>query len=332
MLRLFFGFMDELDAVGKGSYQVGDAVIYTLLTAPSRIYEFFPMSVVIGGMLGLGALASHSELTILRAAGISTVQIAGSVMRAALILMVLVFLLGEYVAPSATKMADNLRSMQIHGRETAQGREGIWLKNGTQFIRVGKVGLDSSLRDVQFFEFDASLRQLLRVYEAKAVIHVKDTYWVLQDVKGSQIEQDEIRAIAVQQQDWRDAFTPDKLGIVKLKPESLNIIGLQEYITYMDMNQLDSRRFQLAFWRKISAPLSIAVMLLLSLSFIFGPLRSGTMGAKILVGVLAGFAFDISSRIFGDTALVYNLPAFVGAFTPLVFFGAGSLFLMRKAG
>jgi len=331
VLRLFFGFMDELENIGEGDYRLTEAIYYILLTAPGRIYEFFPMSVVIGGMLGLGTLAAHSELTVLRAAGISTIQVSLSVMRTALVLMALVFAIGEFVAPQSDAMAQNLKSLAKHGDKVAEGRRGVWLRNGNHFVYIEQVEIDSTLSRLQFFKLNGSM-QLEQAFSAEKGQHQNRGNWLLTGVKGSQIEMDNIKNIDQARLIWENAFTPEQLGLVQLKPESLNLAGLNDYIGYLNDNQLDSNRYQLAFWRKIVTPISVGVMLMLSLSFIFGPLRSGTMGGKILVGVMAGFAYSISDRVFGDTALIYNLHPLVGAILPAVMFSSISIYLLKKAG
>ena len=99
---------------------------------------------------------------------------------------------------------------------------------------------------------------------------------------------------------------------------------------YRKGNGQDSSRYELAFWRKLLQPVSIAVMLLMALSFIFGPLRSVTMGARVIMGVLTGFGFFITNEVFGPLSLVYSLPPFVGAILPsLLFAGVAALLLQR---
>ncbi len=331
VLRLFFDFMEELDNIGQGDYRIAEAIYYILLTAPGRIYEFFPMSVVIGGMVGLGNLAAHSELTILRAAGISTIQICLSVLRTALLLMILVFVLGEYVAPRADALAQNLRAIALHGDKVAEKRKNIWLRNGNHFVLIDQVEVDSTLTGIQFFQLDQQMR-LTKVFVAERGQHQNSGNWLLTGITGSELNSEQIYPITEERWIWQKAFTPEQLGLVQLKPESLNLTGLSDYIGYLKENQLDSSRYQLAFWRKIVNPISVGVMLMLSLSFIFGPLRSGTMGGKILVGVMSGFAFSISNRVFGDTALIYQLHPLIGAVLPALLFSSISVYLLKRAG
>src|SRR3546814_5476436 len=72
--------MDNLGSIGQGDYGVGTALLALLLTLPRRLYDLFPYAAVIGSLMGLGALAASSELTALRAAGLSRQRIGGSAM------------------------------------------------------------------------------------------------------------------------------------------------------------------------------------------------------------------------------------------------------------
>ena len=129
---------------------------------------------------------------------------------------------------------------------------------------------------------------------------------------------------------WDSTLTPDKLGIVSVKPEALSIRGLNDYITYRINNEQDTSRYELALWRKLLQPVTVCVMLLMALSFIFGPLRSVTMGARIIMGVLTGFGFFITNEVFGPLSLVYNIPPALGALLPsLLFAGIATVLLSR---
>jgi lipopolysaccharide export system permease protein len=129
---------------------------------------------------------------------------------------------------------------------------------------------------------------------------------------------------------WRSTLTPDKLGVVTVKPESLSLRGLSDYLEYLEANKQDPSRYLLAFWRKIAQPFTLAVMLLVALSFIFGPLRSVSMGARIMMGVATGILFFIVNEVLGSLSLVYQLPAIFGAFMPSLIFVSIALYLMNK--
>jgi lipopolysaccharide export system permease protein len=110
----------------------------------------------------------------------------------------------------------------------------------------------------------------------------------------------------------------------------LSIRGLVDYLDYLEVNQQDTSRYQLALWRKIVQPITLAVMLLVALSFIFGPLRSVSMGARIMMGVATGILFFIANQTFGSFSLVYQIPAIWGALMPSILFTAVALYFFNK--
>ena len=72
-------FGKQLGKLDKNGFTATQAAAYILLTVPRRLYEYFGNAALIGGLLGLGGLASSGELTALRAAGMSKLRIAVSV-------------------------------------------------------------------------------------------------------------------------------------------------------------------------------------------------------------------------------------------------------------
>lgn len=134
----------------------------------------------------------------------------------------------------------------------------------------------------------------------------------------------------LEEDQWQSSLTPDKLSVVSIKPEALSIRGLVGYLDYLKTNSQDPSRYELALWRKVMQPVTVAVMMLVALSFVFGPLRTVTMGARVLLGVVAGFSFYISNEIFGPMSIVYELPAYVGAVAPSLLFTGVAFYFIRR--
>ena len=138
-LDLFFNLVNELRFVGKGDYTVPKVFLYLLLSAPSKVYTLFPWAALIGGIIGLGNLANHSELVVLRVAGVSVFRIAASVLKSAFVLTLLVVLLGEGVAPMADEYAQQKRTLALSGGQSIQTQYGLWIKQGQTFTHVQSI-------------------------------------------------------------------------------------------------------------------------------------------------------------------------------------------------
>ena len=321
-------WVDQLRVVGRGSYTMMDAGIYVLFLIPRDIEMFFPMAVLLGALIGMGMLASNSELVVMQASGMSRLQITQSAMKTAIPLMIMVMVLGEWGAPIAEKSAKELQAFKISGGSLIKSHRGIWAKDGDLFVNIGEVQDLNTLNNITLYAFN-ELLQLTHVTHADHAVF-NDNAWQLSTVEMTYITDDRVQRDYLDTDVWQSTLTPDKLSVVSVKPESLSIQGLMGYLDYLKINQQDPSRYELALWRKIMQPVTVAVMMLVALSFVFGPLRTVTMGARVLLGVIAGFSFYISNEIFGPMSIVYELPAVVGAMAPSILFTSLALYYIRK--
>lgn len=329
-LSALIKFIEQMKQVGRGSYDMTVAAIYVLLSLPRELEQFFPMATLIGGLIGMGILASNSELVVMQAAGQSRWNIITSAMKSALLMVLFVMSIGEWVAPLTETKAKEIRTQAISGGSLFASDKITWAKDGDNFVSIGEVVDTQTLRRVNVYEFDENL--VLKQITSALQANYNENGWQLEQVKYTFIGNQRIRYEQVDKGVWSSTLTPDKLGVVTIKPEALSIRGLIEYVNYRNNNSLDPSRYELALWRKVLQPLSIGVMLLMALSFIFGPLRNVSMGARVISGVLTGFGFFVSNEIFGAFSLVYQLPPFLGAALPSFVFAAFSIFLLQRKG
>jgi lipopolysaccharide export system permease protein len=327
-LSSLISFVDQLRRVGQGDYDMVVAGIYVMMSIPREVEQFFPMATLIGGLVGMGILASNSELVIMQSAGQSRWNIIASAMKSAIIMVMFVMALGEWVTPVAESRAKELRTQAISGGRLYSSDKLDWAKDGQNFVSIGEVISSSQLLDITIYEFDNDL-QLRKITTADSGKFVQDN-WQLTNVNNTYLSDEQILVRDSKEQNWLSSLTPDKLSVVTVKPEALSIRGLAEYILYLENSSQDPSRYKLALWRKILQPISVTVMLLMALSFIFGPLRSVTMGARVIMGVLTGFSFFIANEVFGPLSLVYNLPPIVGALLPSMIFAGVASYLLRK--
>lgn len=321
-------FVEEMKAVGRGSYDLSHAALYVLYFIPRDVEMFFPMAALIGGLIGIGMLASNSELVVMQASGLSRLDIIKSVMKSASVLIIISMLVGEWVAPVGESSARQVKAQAISGGSLISASGGTWAKDGDLFVHINEVEDTGSLKGVQIYRFNDALK-LTSWLSAEKATYQKDA-WLLSEVVETHISNGEIKSENLQIKSWQSSLTPDKLGVVTVKPESLSVRDLLEYLDYLKENDQDPSRYQLAFWRKVVQPITVAVMILVALSFIFGPLRSVSMGARIMMGVATGILFFITNQVLGSLSLVYQLPAIFGALMPSVIFTSVALFFIKR--
>lgn len=328
-LALLFAYIDELGDI-SASYGLLDAGVWVLLTIPRRIYEMLPMAALIGCLIGLGNLASSSELTIMRAAGVSIRRIVWAVMKPMLVIMLAGVLIGEYLAPWSENLAQANRATAQGGGEAQSSKRGLWHRQGDEFIHINAVQPNGVLLGVTRYQFDAQ-RNLLSASFARRALFQSD-HWQLEDVVTTQLQEQSTAVVNSPSQRWDVQLNPQLLGTVVLEPEALSVTGLWRYIHYLADQGLANGRYWLAFWSKILQPLVTAALVLMAISFIFGPLRSVTLGQRVFTGVLVGFVFKIGQDLLGPSSLVFGFPPLLAVLIPAAICALAGLLMLRRAG
>jgi lipopolysaccharide export system permease protein len=323
----FFTFLGQLGDLER-AYGVLQAVFYVLLTIPRQAYEIFPTAVLLGSLLSLGNLAANSELVVMRAAGLSVKRVAWSVMQGGFLLMVFAAALGELVAPGSEQYAQNLRTSALSGYITLQSEYGFWARDGSSFVNIRRVLPGARLEDIYIYDYgpDEQLRSV--THAASAQYH--DGKWLLDDIRESQISVDRVTTRVQKSAEWRSLLNPELLDVLSVDPEDLSAWSLYKYVAYLKNNNLDAKRYQLAFWVKVVTPLSTLVMLLITVPFVFGPLRSSGAGLRILVGVMVGMGFYLMNQTLNRLGIVYGLSPLISAVAPSLLFAVGGLLAMKK--
>jgi lipopolysaccharide export system permease protein len=352
---MFVTFVDQISYLGTGRYGLWDAMWFVLLSTPRIIYEVFPMAVLLGAILGLSLLALGSELIVMRSSGISISQITAAALKLGVVLAVLALVIGEFVAPRSETMAQRVRAAALESSIERKGNFGLWMRDKNMYVNIGEVLPDLTLQDVRIFEFDGAdqLRLLLsadigRPHERskdddrlkKPAASVRDEcdqdageHWHLQQVQQTTIDEQgrvdpdpdpDLRAC------WYTPVTPQMMSIFLVQPEQLSIGQLRHYIGHLAANSQDTRHFELAYWSKLVLPLSMGVMLILAIPFVFGNLRAGGMGRNLFIGIMIGMVFFAANKVLGYIVLVYNLPPIAGATLPTVVFLMAAVWLYRQ--
>ena len=330
-LTTFFGFLGEVDRIGTGDYGLTDAIEYVLLSIPQGAWEMFPVAALIGTLLGLGGLASGSELVAMRAAGLSLLQVARAAVVGGVLLAIVALLLGDVVAPPAEQYAQYRRAVATYGELSVAGGQGVWARDGRAFVNVRQLSAGQRIDGIYLFEFDDEGR-LRRAAQAAAARYSADEGWALENVEETLIDVDgTTRTVAEPLRRWQTELSPDLLNLFVVDPGSLSAVGLYRYVAYLQSNGLDATRYQHAFWAKLVAPVSVIVMVLLALPFVTGSQRSGAASRRLMIGLLIGVAFYMTNRVLGYSGEVFDLNPVVLAWLPTLALAAATLFALTRA-
>ncbi len=334
-LFALFDLIKEFDDVGRAGYRVGHALAFVALLTPSRTYELMPIAALIGTIYALSKLAANSEFTIMRVAGLSTRRLAVTVVQIGAAFMVLTYLFGEAVAPSAEDLARRLKLRASGAALAHEFRSGVWLRDlvtdggdgepRLRFVNVDHVNTDTSVDHWQIYEFDQQMR-LRSVSTADSGRYVRGVGWDLSNVVETTIPAlvagdaapttQHTEVVQQPQRLWHSGLTPQIFGALLLQPERMGALNLLRYIRHLAESRQRTDRFEIAFWSKMFYPLAILVMMALALPFAYLHVRSGTMSFKVFCGIMIGVIFYASNKLFSHLGLLNTWPPIVVAALP----------------
>jgi lipopolysaccharide export system permease protein len=311
----------------KMDYGFVDALAYVATTLPRRIYENIPLSALIGCLVGLGLLASNTELVIMRSAGVSLLRIIGFVLRPVMLFIVAAVLLGEYAVPYTDQLAEGRRAMLLGKQDLSRG---FWNKENNEFIHVSVVFPSGDLFGVSRYQFDKDAELQSASFSASA--NFTERGWLERDGVVTYFGDQQTKAEQFAQREWNSTMSPQLLRLVSMEPESLAVSELYHYANYLQQQGQSAGIHWLAFWNKALQPLTTLSLVLIAVSFIFGPLRESTTGLRIFAGVVTGIIFSTSQDLLGPASLVYGFPAFWAVLLPIAVSICIGLLLLRRVG
>lgn len=317
-LNFFLNLLGEFRDIGTGDYGFSQALVHVFLNLPHDLYQFFPMLMLLGGVLGLGILSSHHELVVMRASGVSLLRIVRAVIIAAIVLVIAATIIGEGIGPRAVFLADKHKQSAENGGQAVATASGVWIHEGNNFLHVDRVMGHKHLEGVKRYEFDNQHR-LLAAYYVKS-LDFQDGQWQLHQLAKTTFANDHTYSEIVDKGTWNLTMNPSLLDVGLVEPKELSLVNLAKYSQHLAENGQNATRFEFEFWKRIFQPITTLVMVLLAIPFVFVAPRSVSMGKRILLGVIIGFVFYIMNAFLGQFSVVFQITPWVAAILPTLLF------------
>lgn len=314
-LGALFTFIQQQDDIGVGSYRAIDAMLYVLLGVPQQVFEMLPIAALIGALLGLGSLARGSELTVMRASGISTTRVALSASIAGCALLLVAVVVGEYLAPPMQQLARQTKAFSKFQNVSFAGRGGAWVRDGDLLLNVDQQSGAVEFGGMLVFELtrDHRLAAMGRATRARALT---ENEWQLEDYAESRFSGDYVSGRRASTRVLPSGIGGSFLGLTISDPEDIEMRSLWRVMQGLAGNGLDARPYEFAFWSRIARTVAILFAVLLAVPFVFGPLRSSGTGARTMIGLIIGIVFFLMQRMLESGVIVFDAPPILLAWLP----------------
>ena len=334
-LDVMLALVTEIGDVGKGDYTFGKAVAHVVYTAPRRAYTLFPTSAVIGALMGLGQLAASSELTALRALGLSRRRLSLTVAGAVALLTAVMVFNGETLGPWGDRMSNIVKQTSTH-RDTVVARySGLWAREGEVILNAqggqersenGRTWLE--LRDVRLYEFEEDGR--LKSISHAATAEHRPGSWLLRNVTRTLFDAKSVRRETIAEQQWASQLDTAALTADLDSPRYLASNELRDAMEYRERNGLDANEFEQLYWGRWFYPFNALALCLAAVPFAFGTLRSGGLGRRLFLGIVFSLGFWLVQETFVRAARAFQLDYRVAYVAPTILMLALSALLFRR--
>ena len=329
VLGALFVFIDQQKDIGIGHYTAFGALWYSLLNLPQQAYELLPITALIGSLLGLGSLARGSELTVIRATGVSIARLASIALLAGLLLVLFEVVLGEFLAPPLQATARAQKAFSKLSNVSFGGGGGAWVRDGDLILNVAGQSSQRQFGSMQIFELSAQHRLLALGHATHAAAEARGR-WLLSDYRESRFDQDEVTTRPPAQRILESNVSAGFLGLAVEDPKQLTGRSLWRLIESFRSNSLDAREYVFAFWSRISRTVGVMFAVLLAIPFVLGSMRSAGAGTRMMFGLLIGIGFFLMQRLIESGTVVFQLNPVVLAWIPTALLALVTFVLLAR--
>ena len=313
-ITALYEFISQLGNL-EANFGVLQAFLFALLRLPQLSFEMLPIATLIGSLFSLGQLASKSELIIIPTAGASLNLLAKIGGASGICIILIAILMGEFIGPSMDYYARNMRDEARYSDTGVDFGNAAWIKNNQTIMHLERVNTDYDFGSIYIYRFnpDGSLMSIA-VAENSGIDRNED--WVLNDFRETRFEQDRVVISSSEVVNETFDLNSDLLGVTLVKPISLSVRELIGYVDYLKKNELFSSRYEIELWSRIATILTIMLMPVLALAFVFGSLREVGTGARLVLGLVIGLVYFLISELIFNYGQVYNINPILTAWIP----------------
>ena len=340
MLMLIFTCFELLGDIIRNRSSFITVAAYLLNLTPSMIYTITPLAVLIAVLVVFGLMSKSSELTAMKASGISLYRIVLPVFVIASMLSIALFAFDQLYLPQANRRQEALRNI-IKGKppQTFEHPGQKWIFGLQEPGKPDRIfyyeffdpGQDS-FGNLTVFEFNPETFSISRrIFASNAHWEPGLNKWVFEHGWDRTFDGAEISS-------YRrfDVSTfpeireqPQYFKKESLLSSEMSFDELSAYIRDLSQSGFDTIRLRVQLNRKLATPAITFIMAILAVPFALSMGKRGSLtGIAVAIGV--AIAYFMVSGIFGAMGDVNLLPAFLAAWAPDVIFGlAGGYLLLR---
>lgn len=327
-ISVFVTFVGQLSDIGTKDYGFYQAFLYVMLKIPKQVVFSLPISIFIGSILSLGALAANNEIVAMQAAGMSIKNLIFTALKAAVIIAVISLVMQQWVIPMTESNAQDGRTAAKKGQQNYHKNKSVWMKEGHRVIHIKRLNSQGDAKEIKIFELskDRRLKKAIRASSAQ----LTNQGWLLKNVHESVLSPNKIITNQYQTLIYEGDLNENLIKSMRLDPVEMSLSDLYYYQAFLGENGLENEAEMIMFWRRAYSPLTILITCTLAIPFILGSQRGGQTGQRIMLGIMVGLSFIAIDRLVVRFSQYIGLVPQISTLIPSLIFLAFSLFLFYR--
>ena len=319
---------DVLAVPGNGEPELWH---YVGLRLPQIIATFLPFSVLLGTLITLATMNQHSEIVMMKAAGLSAHQILAPLIAAAAGIALLSFAFNERIVTRASATFTAWKAVGYGEIPKDSGvKTNIWVREGNNLVTAGMIsgrGDRVVLRQIEIFHrIDNYLVDIVRAPRGHYDPVAKD--WVLEDARLFDVNSGTSRVLGTVHNG--KGIRPDQFTLARVDADGLDFLALRRAIRDLRDAGRPTSALEASLWHKIARPLSALLMPLLGSVAAFGLARSGHLFVRAVIGMALGFTYFVADNFALAMGNIGAYPPLLAAWAPfLLFLMLGEAVLIR---
>jgi LPS export ABC transporter permease LptG/LPS export ABC transporter permease LptF len=340
MLFLVFTFFELLGDIIRNRTPLVTVGEYLFNLTPSMIYIITPLGVLVAVLVTFGVLTRTSELTAMKATGISLYRVMVPILVVAVLLAVALFIFDQSYLPGANRRQEALRSV-IKGKpaQTFLRPDRKWIFGRQEPGKPGRIFYYQAFdpehdrfANLTVFEFNPENFALSRrIFASNAHWEPQLHQWILEQGWERRFDGE---AVSSYSQFSVENFPeideqPQYFKKEAIQSQEMSFAELQRYIRDLGQSGFDTKRLSVQLNRKLADPLITLVMAVLAIPFALSMGKSGSLtGIATAIGLAV--AYWVVAGLFEALGVVNILPTLLAAWSPDLLFGlAGAYLLLR---
>jgi LPS export ABC transporter permease LptF/LPS export ABC transporter permease LptG len=340
LLSLIFSLFELLGDIVHNRASLPLVGDYLLNLTPSMIYNITPLSVLIAVLVTISVLNRSSELTAMKATGISLYRVILPILLIACALAAMLFTFDQLYLPTANRKQESLRS-EIKGKPPRTflrpDREWVFGENKPGqppriFYYEFFDSANNRFANLTVLEFQPnSFVPARRIFASDASWDPQQHEWIFnrgweRTFQGGTIASYKAFATQIFPE---IAEPPGYFKKEDLQSSEMTFSELAHYVHDLSQSGFDTIPLRVQLNKKVAYPLVTLVMAILAVPFALSMGRRGSLtGVAIAIGV--AIAYWVAAGLFEAMGNVNTLPAALAAWSPDLLFGLiGGYLLLR---